>query len=455
MAAPHVAGVAALLLQENNDLTDEEIKSAIYSTASLPAVCYGCSFWWGNRCYRQTETDCTPMVSGAGVVDAYQAYLSVKQDGCTSDIECDDNIDCTVNTCNNGECKTIFIDSKCSEDTVCADYFCSAEGCNVNFMDTETLCRQSAGICDMPEYCTGTDSHCPEDVFKNKNVVCRTKKKECDQAEFCTGDSALCPVNSFVPDTTVCDDNDLCTENDVCKDGVCTGEIIDCDDGKICNGQDTCINGICIPGEIIDCSIFDVSSIDTCDNIPDGNELTWDYRLQFESECVEPTGDCTRSDESISHSCDVEKCGAECDINNSCPVTDCDKLDGCYGSEYRDYEDVNNFCSPDCLCTKNECSSYISYPADSRCSEPDICWNAENTYLEWSRNQFRKFCKCASGIYGYESYDFVWGRREYYYFIDESDNENWQTSISDGFVSVTSVTCPDEITYSTDKDYFY
>ena len=42
------------------------------------------------------------------------------------------------------------------------------------------LCRKSQGICDIPEYCDGTQVDCPADTFKAKTVECRASAGDCD-----------------------------------------------------------------------------------------------------------------------------------------------------------------------------------------------------------------------------------------------------------------------------------
>jgi subtilisin family serine protease len=71
MAAPHVTGVIALLLQTNPSLNVEQVKNALYSTAD-PAKCGKC---WGRFCW---ATTCRRSDSGYGIVDAYGAYELIR-----------------------------------------------------------------------------------------------------------------------------------------------------------------------------------------------------------------------------------------------------------------------------------------------------------------------------------------------------------------------------------------
>ncbi len=50
-----------------------------------------------------------------------------------------------------------------------------------------TVCRGSAGVCDVAETCTGTSTSCPADGFASSSTQCRVSAGECDPAENCPG----------------------------------------------------------------------------------------------------------------------------------------------------------------------------------------------------------------------------------------------------------------------------
>ena len=50
-----------------------------------------------------------------------------------------------------------------------------------------TVCRASAGSCDVPESCSGSSGSCPADSFLPSSTVCRAQDGVCDVAENCTG----------------------------------------------------------------------------------------------------------------------------------------------------------------------------------------------------------------------------------------------------------------------------
>ncbi len=161
----------------------------------------------------------------------------------------------------------------------------------------------------------------------------------------------------------------------------------DCDDGLYCNGQETCLNNLCNAGTPIDCSNNNISGIETCTNSPDDNPFTFDYRGEFTSQCNENTDTCTMGDETITYTCSVNDCQAQCDAQNPCQDTDSDGLDGCVGNDYYDYSDVANTCQGDCTCENNQCGApNISYN-DSACTEcqvDDNCNSLDADYCEGS-----------------------------------------------------------------------
>lgn len=81
MSAPHVSGVTALLLQAKPTASTNEIKDALYTTADPATGCQKCRFFWRGRCYGQKIVECAPEDEGAGIVNAYEAYLAIKTAG--------------------------------------------------------------------------------------------------------------------------------------------------------------------------------------------------------------------------------------------------------------------------------------------------------------------------------------------------------------------------------------
>ena len=57
-----------------------------------------------------------------------------------------------------------------------------------------TVCRSSAGECDLAESCTGAGAACPTDAKSTDE--CRAGNDECDAAESCDGVGNDCPAGS-------------------------------------------------------------------------------------------------------------------------------------------------------------------------------------------------------------------------------------------------------------------
>ncbi len=143
-----------------------------------------------------------------------------------------------------------------------------------------TLCRDSAGPCDLAERCDGTSSACPADRFQPATVVCRAVSDSgCDLVETCTGSSVTCPADAFVAEGTLCADGLRCNGDErcdgagtcrvgapvvcapagaVCQENRCseaTGSCAltsvavgtPCSDGDACNGDEACnASGVCV-----------------------------------------------------------------------------------------------------------------------------------------------------------------------------------------------------------------
>jgi hypothetical protein len=88
-----------------------------------------------------------------------------------------------------------------------------------------TVCRASAGVCDPAETCSGLDGFCPADVLQPLGAVCRAATDPCDVDELCDGTTAPCPADVVIPDGTSCDDGSSCSLSDECSAGVCRGTV--------------------------------------------------------------------------------------------------------------------------------------------------------------------------------------------------------------------------------------
>lgn len=119
---------------------------------------------------------------------------------------CNDNNACTqTDTCVAGVCtgtNPVVCDSGACGFTECDT---SSGACSItHYTSAGSVCRNSAGPCDVAESCTGASIDCPADGLVPAGLQCRASTGGCDPAEQCTGVSALCPPDELAPAGTVC-----------------------------------------------------------------------------------------------------------------------------------------------------------------------------------------------------------------------------------------------------------
>ena len=224
----------------------------------------------------------------------YDLWVYVIPVPCTSDEECDDAVDCTVDTCDrdSGLCEISPDDGACDDGEFCN----GTESC-----DAALGCRAgSPPNCNDGVACT--DDDCDEDLDA---CVSTPNDDSCDNEVFCDG-VEWCDVQSGcrTGPPANCDDGVHCTV-DYCDSGMdeCVNEADDarCDDGLYCNGGETC-------DAVADC----MAGVEPCPNQP-CNEST------------ESCAECATNDDCD----DSEYCnGAELCDNGSCVAGEPPCLDG-------------------------------------------------------------------------------------------------------------------------------
>lgn len=101
----------------------------------------------------------------------------------------------------------------------CLYGFCTNNVSHHVYVSDNVICREANGLCDLPEYCTGNTSSCPNDNVKNAFQICRESSGDCDPEEVCDGISKICPSDVFEEAGVVCRQ-----ATGVCEiDGICDG----------------------------------------------------------------------------------------------------------------------------------------------------------------------------------------------------------------------------------------
>jgi hypothetical protein len=126
---------------------------------------------------------------------------------------------------------------------------------------TTTVCRAAAGVCDLDDHCDGVSDACPTDAKKpvgtacaddglpctsdvcsgtgntcthppgNAGTVCRATAGACDVAETCDGANSTCPQNQYAPASTICVATS-CSAGKQTSASSCTGSSVSCPAAK-------------------------------------------------------------------------------------------------------------------------------------------------------------------------------------------------------------------------------
>ena len=328
MATPHVSGVVALLLDANSLLTTDQIKTALYDNADPVTKCTACTRFVGTSCLRTATVSCTEDITGAGVVNAYKAYLAVKPTGCSADSDCSYLSD----PCNDG------------------------------------ICAVANNTCVAVPKAQGTS--CSDGLACNGAETCAAGKCAAGTQVDCSSWSDPCNVGT-------------CSEPYGACAAVQKDDGTPCSDGAFCNGEEKCSAGSCQAGTPIDCGDAIDCTTDSCNEDADACSNLW------------------------------PACGAS---------------DGC--------------CAPGCTSA-----------SDTDCPAV-MCWSASNKYLLKDKNQAKKFCKCATGTYGYKSYSSKYLSTTAYKYVDSSNSTNWAVTQVSSTSPVYSVRCLNGISYTTNQSYY-
>ena len=172
---------------------------------------------------------------------------------------CNDNIDCTFDTCDTSTGTCRYTPYSCDDHNQC----------------TTDMCRGNAGCSNVTGVFFCTDGNpCTAGDHCEAGYCVTTGPTPCDDGNICTGDSCNPSVGCvFAPTTGAgCSDGNACTGGDLCVNGscqpgppvtcndgnACTNDSCDaqagcyaadvtnaCDDGQSCTVDDVCVEGVC------------------------------------------------------------------------------------------------------------------------------------------------------------------------------------------------------------------
>ncbi|MFT7621088.1 MAG: hypothetical protein ACI9WU_000249 [Myxococcota bacterium] len=249
-------------------------------------------------------------------------------EGCTDNADCDDQSECTLDSCQQGECTYKLLPGCCLDDDDCDD----GDPCTVEECLATGECKYLA------------------------STVCCESSVDCDDGSVCTVDVCDQGFCSSFPDPTV--PPGCCAQDSDCLDGPLT-----CDVG-VCSSQGECFTGAaedCCE-TAADCFDDTVCTLETCvDNL-------CQYQLLPESEgCCENDADCEDDNPCTATTCfeDTATCGVV--ETQGCCFTDSDCDDGV-------------LCSVD-TCIENVCLNVLDGTLDGCCSATDECPPSEDLCL--------------------------------------------------------------------------
>lgn len=185
--------------------------------------------------------DAGGLVDGVACTSPTQCDSGSCVDGVCCDVACTDTcMACTAARTGgtDGTCAPVTgetdPDLECDED-LCMVGTCDGAGACAARTDG-TVCRESAGDCDVAETCNG--GSCPIDGVQGDGFLCRDTIGLCDVEERCGGSSTDCPADGFAPSTT---------SVAACSPYMCTGTGSAC--RTTCVADTDCAFGyFCVPG---------------------------------------------------------------------------------------------------------------------------------------------------------------------------------------------------------------
>ena len=323
---------------------------------------------------------------------------------CTVDDQetCDDEIDCTIDSCNleAGKCEHVPQHGDCDDTNECTDDACQVDtGCV--YENNTALCSTSR--CDdggfyPPVYCS--NGACPSQVVEDCADGNPCTDDSCDPASGCEHAhntvicaAAECDGSTYYPEALCsggacpsqnpedCNDNDVCTGIETCdpSNGCVQGTPLNCVDSDPCNGEETChpTEG-CQAGSALACD-----NNDKCDGL---------------ETCVTGTG-CVDGATLVCEDGDV--CNGvmgcdpgigcfnlnlplDCDDNNVCTVDTCHAMAGCDNTQNNDgYVCASSFCdalvfNQEQTCSDLGCPAYTTQNCEvddgNACTYP-VCYD--------------------------------------------------------------------------------
>lgn len=295
---------------------------------------------------------------------------------CVSDSECNDFIDCTINSCVNGSCVAENI-TECVEGDYCCPSGCTAAE------DPECGTVVEGDECEAVEDCDIQAGQCMEADCVNGFCVEVT-------VVDCVDDDGCCPLGcSFSKDNDCteedeCKSNSDCNDNNPCTDDLCSGNPKTCSNDEIttCSGsdRDSCCPSNCDYYSDKDCNLCendgdcdddDECTIDLCHGSPQTCSNQAIITCEDDDGCC-PTGCNQGNDNDCSNECTY---AYDCNDQDPCTEDSCDGTNCVYDEITTCNEFEPDGCCPD-SCTPStdaDCQDINYCESDAECEDYDDC----------------------------------------------------------------------------------
>jgi len=223
-----------------------------------------------------TQTWYIKLSGGGGLTQQYGARGDIPIPGnyfpqnkeCYSDHQCDDNWDCSADSCLGSVCLVDYSDcecqftSDCDDGNICTTNMCSNGECvtenNQNTCSDGNLCTFndvcSGGVCSGIQNTCSDGWDCSVDTCNLIDGSCShvtdscscAESSSCDDGNICTTNTCSNGQCTTENNSVSCNDNNNCTINDVCSGGVCSGVLKDISDGNLLTIDKCLANGTVI-----------------------------------------------------------------------------------------------------------------------------------------------------------------------------------------------------------------
>ena len=372
------------------------------------------------ECLCSNDTDCAPLdddnVCNGELRCATEMIVSIcVVDPITVLLPCDDQVDCTTDSCDpEAGCQHAIDPSACDDGNPCTVNVCSLQqaGCVV------VAGGANGDDCDDGNVCTISDE-CLDDECAGKLEL------DCDDGNPCTDDSCDLKIGCLhVSNEAPCDDGNLCTVGDHCQgawcvyehlnncaddvdctedwcdpengclhkpkselcddDNYCTKDNCDpeaggcvhdpvvangngCDDDNVCTLSDTCQNGECIGLQPLVCDDGNPCTNEDCD------PKTGCSLVPNLADC-DDGNPCSIGDQCGNGWCQYQQWNL-CDDGNSCTEDSCDPTteEGCHHAPLEGKCNDGEQCTQDDVCVDGLCAGFAYQCNDGKSCTIDLC----------------------------------------------------------------------------------